>query len=888
MMASKVSGQHVAARAGAENSVLLVLGLDEAGESQRAAVGGKAANLAVLFRAGMPVPRSFCVTTAAFEQFLASFPERTRLSALLSRCSAVGVDQLAAISREAQSCLTSSFVPPAVSDAVLAAWHGFGDGGSYAVRSSATAEDSTDRSFAGQFESILKVQGAEALLEAIKSCWLSTFTERALVYLARQSLPVEKVQMAVLVQEMVAAEFSGVAFTADPISGATDRLVVEWVPGLGDLVVQGTREPKRLVIEKRTRRVLEPVNARDLMPEDVQRRLLELAIQTERLFRAPQDIEWASRDGKVWLLQARPITNLRRSTEAEVELWSNLNAVENFPDVATPLTWSILEATVRRHLGPLLDIAGVDPATEGSLGLVAGRVYMNVGVVVKILRCLPGLRQDRLAWLLGGHQDELMDAVDRQSGAVGPSVRVTTATMLRVMRLAVGFLSLARWRSGRACLAWLTVWVDGFEQLDCRRLSADDLFARLNSIEADLVRHLPLPVMFGSGLIFHGLFRRRCRKWFQDSHGALANRLLSRAGGMASAEPAIAMWQMAAAASQQPALRASLQTARSFAGLSGTLSSTAAGREFLEHWRAFMRRHGHHASGEVDIANPRWSERPDDVLRLVQGLLDGAEQCDPSRILEERTRERERVLAECGARLRNPLNRWWFNFLIRRTQEWVVFRENLKSEVIRGLAAFRRIFLELGDRMARQGILECRDDIFFLTVEEHEAVYRGVATFEVRAVVRARRAEFERNRALTPPAVIVGRFDPARPNSPPDFHAGGELRGLPVSAGIVTGPARVMLRADRNARILPGEILIAPFTDPSWTPYFLTAAGLVTDIGGQLSHGSVVAREYGLPAVVNVRSATSIIHTGDLIRVDGDTGRVSILERGPGGGRGIS
>ncbi|MGO8926976.1 MAG: PEP/pyruvate-binding domain-containing protein [Limisphaerales bacterium] len=883
-MASNISGRQVAACAGPGKSAPLVLGLNEVGESQCAVVGGKVANLAVLFRAGMPVPHSFCVTTTAFGDFLASFPGRTRLSELLPRCSVARVDQLAELSREAQSCLASSVVPPPVRDAVLAAWRGFGHGFSCAVRSSATAEDAPERSFAGQFESFLNVRGEEALVGAIKSCWLSLFSERVLVYLVRQSLPVEEVQMAVLVQEMVAADFSGVAFTADPISGATDRLVVEWVPGLGDLLVQGTREPKRMVIGKKTHRVLEPVNARNLMPEAIRRRLLELAAQTERLFRAPQDIEWACRDGQVWLLQARPITTLRRSTEAEVEIWSNLNAVENLPDVATPLTWSILELTVRRHLGPLLKIAGVDPATEGWLGLVAGRVYMNVGVVLRILRCLPGFRRDRLAWLLGGHQDDLMDTLERQTGAASPSLRARTATLLRVLRLAAGFLSLARWRSGRACLAWLTAWVDGFERLDCQELSVDDLFARLNSAEADFVRHLPVPVMFGTGLIFHGLFRRGCRKWFQDSHGALANRLLSRAGGMASAEPAIVLWQMAVSASQQASLRAAVQAARNFAELADLLSSTAAGKEILGQWNAFMRRHGHHASGEVDIATPRWSERPDDVLRLVQGFLESAEQCDPSRILEARTRERERVLAECGARLRNPLKRWWFNFLLHRTQEWVVFRENVKSETIRGLAAFRRIFLELGDQMARQGMLECRDDIFFLTVEEYEAVYRGAATFDVRAVIRARRAEFERNRAITPPAVIVGRFDPARQNLAPDYHPGGELRGLPVSAGIVTGPARVILRADGNARILPGEILIAPCTDPAWTPYFLTAAGLVTDIGGQLSHGSVIAREYGLPAIVNVPSATKIIHTGDLIRVDGDTGSVSILVRGLAGG----
>ncbi len=883
-MAANMSGWYVAARAGPEKPVPLVLGLDEVGESQRAAVGGKTANLAVLLRAGMPVPRSFCVTTVAFEQFLTSSPGRARLAELLLRCSAARVDQAADLSREAESCLAASVVPPAVREAVLAAWRELGGGGNYAVRSSATVEDAPERSFAGQFESVLNVRGAEALVEAVRACWLSLFSERALAYLVKQGVPVEKVKMAVLVQEMVAAEHSGVVFTADPLSGATDRFVVEWVPGLGDALVQGTRAPKRMVVEKQTRHVLEPDNGSNLMAEASLRHLLELAARTEQVFGAPQDIEWASRDGETWLLQARPITTLRASAAADVEIWSNLNVAENLPDVATPLTWSLLSHAIRRHLGPLMKIAGVHCTSEGWLGLVAGRVYMNVGVVLKILRCLPGFRRDRLAWLLGGHQDALMDAVQRQSGATRPSLRVRIAILLRVLHLTAGFLQVARWRSGRACLAWLTCWVDRFDLLDCRQLSTEDLLGELNSVEADLVRHLPVPVLLGSGIVLHGLFRRGCRKWFHDQHGAVANRLLSCAGGMASAEPAMALWRMAACASRQAGLRTAAQTARSFTEISASLPATAGGKEFLGLWAEFMRRHGHHASGELEIASPRWAERPDEVLRLVQGYLTGAEQCDASRILEERTRERDRLLAECSARLRNPLKRRWFKFLLRQTQAWVVFRENLKSEIIRGLAAFRRIFLELGERMAQQGILERPDDIFFLTVEEYEGVCRGEAAFDAQAVVRARRAEFERNRTLTPPAVVVGRFDPSRQSLPPGYQPGDELQGLAVSAGVVKGPARVMLHADSKARILRGEILVAPFTDPGWTPHFLTAAGLVTDIGGQLSHGSVVAREYGLPAVVNVQSATRIIHTGDLIQVDGDRGRVTILARGPAGG----
>jgi len=895
MVAATIFKRGLAGQAGTGKPVPFVLGLNELDDSQPAAVGGKAANLAVLLQAGMPVPRGFCITTFAFERFLGSCPDRTGLVELWSRCAAGDMERIPKLSRDVQGCLANSSMPPAVREAVLAAWREMGEARSYAVRSSATVEDAPGRSFAGQFESILNVRGAEALLAAVKSCWLSLFSARALAYLGRQRVPVEKVKMAVLVQAMVAAECAGVVFTTDPLTGATDRLVVECVSGLGDGLVQGTVQPERWVIEKASERMLASSGAAlsqpgadsqadaagraPLLSSATLARIGDLAGQTERLFGAPQDIEWAQQDGEVWLLQARPITTRQRSSGADRRIWSNLNTVENLPDVVTPLAWSLLDYSIQRFFRPMLELAGADAAEERWLGLVAGRVYMNVSVFLELLRCIPGFRPDQLTWFFGGHQDVLVVAADRQchSGAGAPSVRAKFRAATRVARLTLGCLRITRWRSGRQHVARITAFVDQLDQLNCRQLSTDDLFGRLNTLEQDVRALIQLPVMIGAGIIIHGLFRRACRRWFDDAHGALANRLISRAGGMASAESALALWQLAACASQDTRLQAAVQTAPSFAELSAALAAIATGNEFLGQWNDFMRRHGHHAAGELDIGVSRWSERPDDVLRLVQGYLDGAAQCNPMRNLEERTRERRLLLEECSARLRNPLKRSWFKFMLRQTQDWVVFRENVKSEVIRGLAAVRRIYLELDDRVVRQGILEQRGDILFLNVEEVEPVYRGRARFDVRATVRARREEFTRNQAATPPSVIVGTYDPVQHTLPPADRSARELQGLAVSAGVVTGPARVILRMDASVQVLPGEILVAPFTDPGWTPYFLTAAGLVTDIGGQLSHGSVVAREYGLPAVVNVPQATQIIRTGQVIRVDGDQGTISVL-----------
>jgi len=866
----------------------LVLRLNEISGDQRSLVGGKAANLAVLVGAGLSVPAGFCVTTAAFDQFLAACPKRDQLAEILARLGAAPTSAIADLSRQAQACLGEVGVPSAVRDAVLTAWRQLGEERSYAVRSSATVEDAHDRSFAGQFQSILNVRGAEPLLGALESCWRSRFAERALAYQVRQRVPVGDVSMAVLVQEMVAADTSGVVFTADPLTGMADRCVVEWVRGLGEMLVQGTVRPERIVVAKTTRTVLaspasEAARAEHLASEPNLDRLIHIAGQVEQLFGSPQDIEWAQKDGEVFLLQSRPITKPDRPSRGEGRIWSNLNAAENFQDVVTPMSWSFLDSCFHRIGDPLLQSLGTDPIREPWLGLIAGRVYMNVSTWRRVLDSLPGGRQMQFGWFFGGFQDALLspEGTRRRHDDGGLSSGTRSRGRSRLVACLRWVWMRTTWRSREVCLARLRETVGQFMQVDCRNLPDDELTAHLNRILEYGYARFQLPARLGVGLGMSLALWRCCAKWFNDSDGVLASRLISRAGGMASADAALELWRMAHWTSQHQTLQETVLAERSFAELAGLLASKEDGRTFLQHWKTFMARHGHRARGEVDLAARRWSETPDEVLRMLQHYLNSIGQLDLLQVLEERSRERDRALAECRARLRNPLRRWALSALVRQAQKGIVFRENFKNELLRLLLYLRQLLLELGERMARAGILDEPEAIFFLTLEELEPARTGAAAFDVRAVIRARRDEFQRNHTLTPPPVMVGEFDPARHVPPRADQGMRELRGLPVSAGVATGPARVILRADATERVFPGEILVAPFTDPGWTPYFLTAAGLVTDLGGQLSHGSVVAREYGLPAVVNVQFATQLIRTGQLIRVDGDRGTVAVLSEVP-------
>jgi pyruvate,water dikinase len=359
----------------------------------------------------------------------------------------------------------------------------------------------------------------------------------------------------------------------------------------------------------------------------------------------------------------------------------------------------------------------------------------------------------------------------------------------------------------------------------------------------------------------------------------LANRLLADAGTMASAQAGIDLERLAAQAHEAPSVREVVLADADWPTTRERLSATSEGRSFLQRWDRFMACHGHHCRGELEFYNPRWSEMPDYLLKLLRGYLSQSEVTNPLRDQQERTRRRERLQEQCLQRLRNPIKRIIFDHLLRTARSGSALRENFKNEGIRWTAMLRRMLLEIGARLTDASVLAEPDDVFFLQLPELEALLRGSRDWDIPGVIAARRAEHEKNKSITLPEVIVGRFDPDRPRPQAEtaYEGADVLHGVAASAGMATGRARVLLRADTEEQVQAGEILVAPFTDPGWTPYFVPAVGIVTDQGGLLSHGSIIAREYGIPAVVNVPGATKIIQTGQTLRVDGNRGIVTIL-----------
>jgi len=863
-----------------------------------ALVGAKALNLAAMMRAGLPVPDGFCVTADAY---------RAHVSAL--SLAPLQRERLAAI-REA---ITAGEMARDTADGIRAAFKGLRTP-LVAVRSSGTAEDLPGHSFAGLYDTYLRATDADGCISLVKRCWASLWTERAFDYREKNGLasaaPVgqcehDKAAMAVIVQQLVAADAAGVVFTADPVSGSRDRIVVEACWGLGEALVSGKVTPDRFVLGRKDQRVLErsvavksvqtvfspdgttverpvpPARAdKPSISDSVARKLARLALRVEKVFGAPQDIEWALAGPNLFLLQSRPITTLVKTKSWEDrQVWSNSNAAEVLPGVLTPLVWSSVGEYIGDLLGGVIGRLGISFGENPFMGEVAGRVYTNLNTFTGMVRRMPFANRMDQAQMFGGQNLKAEDRAKLELGADDvPDIRVSPFKTL--LKLPGFMLWMSRHGPGRG-RKWITAALTAYEQKprpDLTRFSETELSAKAVATLAQMrVGGEGLGYALG-GMMFTSVLYDLCKRWFKDATGVNASRLLAGTGELQSAEAGIELWRLGRLATNSPDLREVVLSAAPWAGVRPRLENSEAGRDFLSRWDRFLHLHGHHARGEMDMYNPRWREQPDYVLDVVRNFIRAGSKADPEADQRRHAKERDRLRVELLGRLRNPFKRWVFNYVVRKAQLSAAIRENVKDAAIRIIADTRALVVELGRRLAARGVLAETDDMFFLRLEEVAPIVSGNAGFDVRAKVAERRAGYERNVALSPPAIVVGTYDPNKHKPDVFDSASDELAGLAVSPGVATGPARVILHAGAE-QVLPGEILVAPFTDPGWTPYFIPAAGIVMDQGGLLSHGSIVAREYGIPAVVNVGPATKLIKTGQMIQVDGNAGRVRILKQ---------
>jgi rifampicin phosphotransferase len=859
-----------------------VLALQEIDQTQVAVVGGKGAQLGELSRIeGIRVPAGFCVTTDAFRRVMADAPSIDDRLDRLSRLNPDDREAVRTVSAEIRRTLERIAIPEDLAAAITRALALLSEQAAYAVRSSATAEDLPTASFAGQQDTYLNIVGRAAILQHISRCWASLFTERAVTYRLRNGFDHRKVHMAVVVQQMVFPEAAGVLFTADPVTGNRKVAAVEAGFGLGEAMVSGLVNAdayqvrggevvakavatKQLAIYAlpaggTQEQAIDPARQEQPALTDAQAvRLAQLGRRIEAHFGRPQDIEWCLVDDGFQIVQSRPITTLfpvPAAGDRENHVYVSVGHQQMMTDPMMPLGLSMWQLTALR---PMYGAGGrlfVD--VTRALASPSSRA----GLLEVVGRSDPLIRDALQTVLDRGHFiPSLPDEVPGKPPAGGAPAPIETDPAIVTDLI----------ERSQASLAAL--------QRDIRTKSGPAL---LDFILADIQQHKRVlgdprsMQVIMAGMEATWWLNEQLQAWLGEKNAA--DTLTLSAPNNVTSEMGLALLDVADVIRPHPEVVAFLQHVED-EGFLDALAKLAGGREARDAIRAYLDKYGMRCVGEIDITRPRWSERP---TTLVPVILDNIKNLEPGareRRFEQGRKEAEKkeqdVLAHLrglpdGERKAEETKR-----MIDRVRTFIGYREYPKYAIVSRYFVYKQALLEEAERLVHAHALAEKEDIFYLTFQE----LRDIApTNQVDdQLIRQRKDAFRSYQALTPPRVLTSDGEVIAGAYRRDDVPAGALVGLAVSAGTVEGRARVILEM-AEADLEAGDILVTAYTDPSWSPVFVTIKGLVTQVGGLMTHGAVIAREYGLPAVVGVEDATRLIRDGQRIRVNGTDGYVEIL-----------
>jgi len=903
-----------------------VLALHEVDETQVAIVGGKGANLGELSRIdGISVPAGFVVTTAAFHRIMAEAPSIDDRLDELSRLNPDEREAVRTLSAEIRRTLEETAISGDLADAITRALAEIGEQAAYAVRSSATAEDLPTASFAGQQDTYLNVVGPAAILQHVSRCWASLFTERAVTYRQRSGIDHRTVQMAVIVQQMVVARAAGILFTADPVTSNRRIASVEASFGLGEALVSGlvngdvyqVRDGEvvaKTVGSKQFAIYPAPAGGTRDQPIDPELqdqpaltdaqvvRLAQLGRRIEAHFGRPQDVEWCLVDddfaelaerpsgtgssargtsggdfaelaerpsgtgssargtsgGEFQFVQSRPITTLfpiPESGDRENHVYLSVGHQQMMTDPMKPLGLSFWQMTTP---APMAEAGGrlfvdvtkrvASPTTRAGLLDVVGKGDPLTGDALQtiierdgFIRPLPD--QAPTGPLLGGAPAPIETDPAIVTELIGRS-QASIAVAERDLRT----------KSGEALL--------DFIQTDMQELKRILFDPRSHQV-------------FMSAMVAAWWLGDQLQAWLGEKNAA--DTLTQSVPHNVTSEMGLALLDVADVIRPHPDVVAFLQHVEDEDFLD-ELPGLAGGREARDAIEAWLEKYGMRCVGEIDITRPRWSERPSTLVPVILGNIKNFEPgAGPRRFehgrqeawaKEQDVLERLRDLPD-GERKADETKR-----RIDRVRTFIGYREYPKYGMVSRYFVYKRALLDEAERLVRAHVVREREDIFYLRFSELRDVVRTNHVDD--QLIGRRKDAFRSYQALRPPRVLTSDGEVITGAYRRDNVPTGALVGLPVSAGVIEGRARVILdmaQADLEA----GDILVTAYTDPSWTPLFVAITGLVTEVGGVMTHGAVIAREYGLPAVVGVVNATRLIPDGQRIRVHGTDGYVEIL-----------
>ena len=860
-----------------------VLGFEQIHRTQVAIVGGKGAHLGELSRVdGVRVPAGFCVTTDAFRRAMADAPALDDRLDGLARLGPHDRDSIRTLSADIRHGIEEIGVPDDVAAAIRRGVDGLGEDAAYAVRSSATAEDLPSASFAGQQDTYLNIIGSAAIVQHVSRCWASLFTERAVTYRMRNGVDHRQVHMAVVVQRMVVPEASGVLFTADPVTGDRTIVSVEATFGLGEALVAGLVDPDvyRLrdgeiisatiatkehaidAVPSGGTRELAIDPARQAQPSLTEAQVVQLAELGRRIeahFGDPQDIEWCLVDDGFEIVQSRPITTLfpiPAIGDAEHHVYLSVGHQQMMTDPMKPLGLSLFQLTA---LPPMHEAGGrlfVDVTAR--LASPSSRA-----AVLDLIGKSDPLTGDALQTILGRG-----DFVPTRPDDDGPAPLVLGEQLPPIEAdPAIATELIARTESSIEALRHAIRGVTGLALVDL--ILAD--IPELKRLLFDPRSHQ----VFMTAMEATWWLNEQLDAWLGETNAA--DTLTQSVPNNVTSEMGLALLDVADAIRPHPDVVAFLEDVDDD-GFLDELPVLPGGPEARDAIGAYLDRYGMRGIGEIDITRPRWSERPSALVPVILGNIRNFEPGEHERRFEAGRQEAGDKERELLARLRalpdGEQKAAETKHKIDLVRTFIGYREYPKYGIVSRYLVYKRALMAEAERLVQAGVLRAADDISYLTFPELRDVVR---TGEVDdRLIEQRRDAYRSYWALTPPRVLTSDGEAVagayrRHDLPP-----GALVGLPVSAGTVEGRARIVLDMEQ-ADIEAGDILVTAYTDPSWSPLFVAIRGLVTEVGGVMTHGAVIAREYGLPAVVGVVNATRLIEDGQMIRVNGTAGYVEIL-----------
>lgn len=883
-------------------------------EATLESAGGKGMNLARLTRAGFAVPPGFVIATDAYREFVST---NRWLPPILSGVEDLAAEDASALERasaQIRAAFSAGKMPEELENAIRAAYADLGEK-PVAVRSSATAEDLPDLSFAGQQDTYLNIIGAAQLLAAVIHCWSSLWTARAIGYRIRNEIDHQEAALAVIVQEMVQSDASGVLFTANPLTGMRRESVIDATLGLGEALVSGQVEPDHYVVDILNRRILtktlgdkkistraRPDGGVDTVEEDARE---QQALSDEHIFQVaetgqkiqneygfPQDIEWALAGNEFYILQSRPVTSLYpvpKETFDPLVVWFSFGSVQGILGAITPLG----QDAIRMAFSGAGRLFGAQiPYDQTEVLVPAGeRLWIRISDLMrnpvgsKIYETALGFGEPSVRQILRGLAQE------EHLGTGKGHVRLSSVgAMLGFLLPVVGRAAL-NMHDPKKARETFQAYIES--QLIQPGITGEDKYTRLAqrlqfmqaNLSTTLYRLLPrfIPVL-GPGVASLNLLTRLASDETdaKADHGFSATALEVTRGlpNNVTTEMDLALWRTANTIKQDPNSSATFldSDARTLASRYRSETLPEAAQAAIAE---FMQRYGMRGVAEIDMGQPRWREEPTAVIQTLQSYLKIPGDMAPDVLFERGAQAADQAVERLAGRARRGFGGEIKERIVRtlagRIRMLMGLRESPKFFIVRLMGMIRSELLASGEEFAREGIIEKPEDLFLLHFNELLALSNQDLR-DWKSLIAERRANYEReNRRKQIPRVLVsdGRA----------FYEGlgvladtdTVISGSPVSPGVAEGVVHIILDP-RGAQLAPGEILVCPGTDPAWTPLFMAAVGLITEVGGMMTHGSVVAREYGIPAVVGVHQATTRLKDGQRIRLDGTAGKIIILD----------